>query len=332
MTSASVIFSNSLFFKLDLVLFTLAIPGATADAMSLTSDFEILAFDLLIFVLALAAVAEMAVDVLDVDGSIVGSTFLSLIEYRDAVEVTLVTLTTELVGETFSSIVASCLVDLLLPLVILVLGVATTAEAIVLSETQLDAVGLGDLVTFRVLFVRVVFLVMATSSSISAAEFCSFRKASIFSNAALCFFKLLIDILGGSEAEEASSLKSSSFLVVLADRVLATVALAGFSISTTSSSAGSIKALSLLRVTRTSFSLEPNVEGICCRLALSLATASMLAVDAEELLDEVELRSLFLRRSVALPGLESMASSVAFLMLSSLSSMCRCGSLFRVEG
>lgn len=213
------------------------------------------------------------------------------------------------------------LVFLALPLVVFVFValVETVVEAIVLSDTQLDAVGLGDLVALRVFLVRVVFFVVTNSSSLST-EFCWLKMASIFSKAALCFFKLLIDIFGVSVLE-ASSFRSSSFFVVLADRVRVTVALAGFSISI-NSSVGSIRDLSLLRVKRTSFSLEPNVEGICCRLALSLATASMLAAEVDDDDDEVELRSLFRRLIVDLPGLESIASSFAFLMLNSLSSMC----------
>ena len=54
--------------------------------------------------------------------------------------------------------------------------------------------------------------------------------------------------------------------------------------------------LSLLRVTRTSFSLEPKVAGIFCMLALRRATASMLAVEAAEEPEELlsTERSLFL--------------------------------------
>ena len=85
--------------------------------------------------------------------------------------------------------------------------------------------------------------------------------------------------------------------------------------------------LSLLRVTRTSFSLEPKVAGIFCMLALRRATASMLAVEAAEEPEELlsTERSLFLLWMVRLLALvfESNASSVAFWMLNSLSSMRR---------
>lgn len=82
MTSASVIFSNSVFFKLDLVLLTWAVPGVSANAnaaaaaaaASLDSSFDVLAFVFTVFD------AEAVADALDVDGSLKASDFLSLIE------------------------------------------------------------------------------------------------------------------------------------------------------------------------------------------------------------------------------------------------------------
>lgn len=121
------------------------------------------------------------------------------------------------------------------------------------ADIMLDADGLGERAAERVV------LLFACESSTSSSFMDS--KVSAFSMAALCFLRLLIDILAVvvwlGKSSSFSSTISSFFLEFLVVLALADVE----PDDELETSGDSISAFSLLRVTRISWSFEPKVGG-----------------------------------------------------------------------